>query len=178
MFTVRAVYYVACYVKYVARYIFLTGGHNMDEVHIGFLLKGIHDKLRARADADLKDKGLTLTQCRVLGFLETNGGAAAQKEIERHLGVSHPTVRGIIARMEQGGFVESRPDAQDKRGRQIVLTEKAYAVGRQLASFIPENEARLVRTLSDREAQTLRTLLQRVYDDLEAPEKTEKGADA
>lgn len=87
-------------------------------------------------------------------------------------------MRGIIARMEQGGFVESRPDAQDKRGRQIMLTEKAYAVGRQLASFIPENEARLVRTLSDREAQTLRTLLQRVYDDLEAPAKTEKGADA
>ena len=38
----------------------------MQELHIGFLLKSITDKLHARADADLKAKGLTMAQCRVL----------------------------------------------------------------------------------------------------------------
>ena len=72
---------------------------------IGYQFKIINDRIKARADADLKTHDLTLTQTRVLGFLAESGGQATQKEIEADLQVSHPTVVGIISRMEQKGFL-------------------------------------------------------------------------
>ena len=49
---------------------------------IGYQFKIINDRIKARADADLKTHDLTLTQTRVLGFLAESGGQATQKEIE------------------------------------------------------------------------------------------------
>ena len=89
----------------------------MDQFQIGCLLKMITDKIKMRADADLAQQGLTLTQSRVLGYLDRSGGQATQKEIEGFLQVSHPTVAGIINRMEQNGFVRCRLDPADKRSK-------------------------------------------------------------
>ena len=57
----------------------------MEQFQIGCLLKMITDKIKMRADADLAQQGLTLTQSRVLGYLNRNGGQATQKEIEEFL---------------------------------------------------------------------------------------------
>ena len=54
----------------------------MEQFQIGCLLKMITDKIKMRADANLAQQGLTLTQSRVLGYLNHNGGQATQKEIE------------------------------------------------------------------------------------------------
>ena len=50
----------------------------MEQFQIGCLLKMITDKIKMRADADLAQQGLTLTQSRVLGYLARNGGQATQ----------------------------------------------------------------------------------------------------
>ena len=52
---------------------------------IGYQFKIINDRIKVRADADLKTHDLTLTQTRVLGFLTESGGQATQKEIEADL---------------------------------------------------------------------------------------------
>ena len=77
----------------------------MPQKDIGYLIKNINDKLKVKADADLKHNKLTLAQSRVLTFLDSRGGQATQKEIEVYLEVSHPTVVGIISRMEQNGHL-------------------------------------------------------------------------
>ena len=81
----------------------------MEQFQIGCLLKMITDKIKMRADADLAQQGLTLTQSRVLGYLDRSGGQATQKEIEGFLQVSHPTVAGVIGRMEQTIGPENGP---------------------------------------------------------------------
>ena len=40
----------------------------MEEKDIGYLIKNINDKLKVKADADLKHSNLTLAQSRVLAF--------------------------------------------------------------------------------------------------------------
>ena len=77
---------------------------------IGYQFKIINDRIKARADADLKTHDLTLTQTRVLGFLAESGGQATQKEIEADLQVSHPTVVGIISRHRTAKFLRSLLD--------------------------------------------------------------------
>ena len=54
----------------------------MEEKDIGYLIKNINDKLKVKADADLKHSNLTLAQSRVLAFWDRRGGQATQKEIE------------------------------------------------------------------------------------------------
>lgn len=49
---------------------------------VGYLIKRINDKLAARADAELKQFNLTMSQCRVFLYLSSRGGQATQKEIE------------------------------------------------------------------------------------------------
>ena len=139
----------------------------MQELHIGFLLKSITDKLHARADATLKAKGLTLAQCRVLAFLNGHGGPATQKEVEIYLEVSHPTGGGLVSPMEQNGFVTYCPDPSDKRNKLGPLTQKAPVLGPELKTFIPRNEAHMVRMLTKDEVKQLSALLQKIYDGLE-----------
>ena len=83
------------------------GGEPMNH-GIGYQFKIIDEKIKVRADEDLKRHDLTLMQTRVLGFLAEVGGQATQKEIEDDLEVSHPTVVGLVFRMEQKGFLSFR----------------------------------------------------------------------
>ena len=139
----------------------------MQKRDIGYLIKNIHDKLKAKADADLKHYHLTLAQSRVLAYLHSNGGQATQKEIEVFLEVSHPTVVGIVSRMEQNGHVTSRIDEQDKRNKIVKLTEAAEALGTDMEHDISANEQKMLDSLSDADAQRLREMLLAVYKNLE-----------
>ena len=119
----------------------------MEQFQIGCLLKMITDKIKMRADADLAQQGLTLTQSRVLGYLDRSGGQATQKEIEGFLQVSHPTVAGIINRMEQNGFVRCRLDPADKRSKIVSQTERAAAVAQDMHATIQTTEQQMLRSL-------------------------------
>ncbi|MDD6451089.1 MAG: MarR family transcriptional regulator, partial [Lachnospiraceae bacterium] len=74
---------------------------------------------------NLKKWGLTFSQAHVLKTLYVNQGQATQKEIEKQLGVSHPTVSGLIHRLEKNGYVTSEIDKRDKRNRIVTLTDRA-----------------------------------------------------
>ena len=46
---------------------------------VGYLIKRINDKLAVRADAELKQYHLTMSQGRVFLYLSSRGGQATQK---------------------------------------------------------------------------------------------------
>ena len=54
----------------------------MQKRDVGYLIKNISDKLKVKADAELKQYNLTLTQSRVFAYLGRRGGQATQKENE------------------------------------------------------------------------------------------------
>lgn len=133
---------------------------------IGYLIKNINDKLKVKADADLKQYNLTLTQSRVLTFLNRKGGQAMQKEIELFLKVSHPTVVGIVSRMEQNGYVTSWIDGNDKRNKIVKLTKQAEALGMDMEYSILSNEQKMLASLSDEDIERLREILLTIYKNL------------
>jgi len=135
----------------------------MEATDIGFLIKGINDKIKVKADASLKSHDLTLAQCRVLGFLHENGGHATQKEIEGNLEVSHPTIVGIVSRIEQNGYVESWFDPQDRRNKIVQLTDKAESIGEEMTSIIAEQERKITKGLSASEVKELKRMLAVIY---------------
>ena len=139
----------------------------MQEKDIGYLFKNINDKLKVKADADLKHSNLTLAQSRVLAFLDSRGGQTTQKEIEVHLEVSHPTVVGIISRMEKNGHLRCWVDETDKRNKIVALTEQAKALGEEMEQRISANEKVLLASLSEADIKKLKQMLLIIYNNLE-----------
>ena len=84
---------------------------------LGYLIKQISDKMRANADAVFRKHGLTYSQVHVLSFVQACGGSATQKEIEIYLDVSHPTIVGLVSRLEKSGFVTSHVDENNRRNK-------------------------------------------------------------
>ena len=126
---------------------------------IGVLLKLITDKMKSDADTDLKQYNITFTQSRTLVCLREHGGQATQKELEEYLCVSHPTIVGIISRMERSGYVVSWFDPNDKRSKIISITDKAEALGEQMRQITSQKEKALVRGLSDEQIKELEKML-------------------
>ncbi|MGN1481322.1 MarR family winged helix-turn-helix transcriptional regulator [Porcipelethomonas sp.] len=139
----------------------------MRKKDVGYLIKNINDKLSIKADADLKNFNLTFTQSRVLVFLNKKGGSATQKEIETFLEVSHPTVVGIVSRMKQKGHVITWIDESDRRNKIVKLSEQAEVMGKDLEQNIHNNERKMLSSLSPKEIEDLRRMLNVIYKNLE-----------
>ncbi len=133
---------------------------------IGYLMKVINDRIKVNADADLKEHNLTLTQSKVLAFLNRQGGRSTQKEIEDFLNVTHPTVVGVVTRMEANGFLESWLDPSDKRNKVVALTEAARSTGLEMENKILEFERRMTRGLSDEQVAGFIDTLEHIYRNL------------
>ena len=132
---------------------------------VGYLIKSINDKLAARADAELKQFNLTMSQCRVFLYLSSRGGQATQKEIETFLDVAHPTVVGLVSRMEQNGYVTCWP-CEDGRNKYVKLTPQAEAIDKDMQRNQLENEEMLLAPLSSEDRERLRDLLLTVAEHL------------
>ena len=130
---------------------------------IGYLIKAIDDKLKIRADAELKSSGLTLSQSRVLAILNNSDGQATQKEIEDFLEVSHPTVVGIVSRMEQNGLLTTWFDTKQQRSKVVALTEKARTIGKDMDSTIQAQEEAMLNGLTPEETALLEKALLTIY---------------
>lgn len=134
---------------------------------VGYQFKIIDEKIKMRADEDLKHHDLTLTQTRVLGFLAEMGGQATQKEIEDDLQVSHPTVVGLVSRMEQKGFLTTRPDPMDRRNKLVELTERARKLDQAIDLTVAQHDAQLLRGFTEQERETLKGFLRRINRNLD-----------
>lgn len=132
---------------------------------VGYLIKRINDKLKVRADAELKKYHLTMSQSRVLVYLRSRDGQATQKEIETFLDVAHPTVVGLVSRMEQNGYVTCWP-CEDGRNKYVKLTPQAEAIDKDMQENMHANEEMLLAPLSPEDRERLRDLLLTVAEHL------------
>lgn len=139
----------------------------MKEKNIGYLIKSISDKLRMRADADMVEHNLTLSQCWVHAYLNHHDGEATQKEIETFMEVSHPTVVGIISRMERAGHVVTRTDETDKRNKIVRLTDESRAMGWEIEQTTLAREKAMLAPLTEEEVSELRRMLEIIYQNID-----------
>ncbi len=139
----------------------------MKQVKIGQMFKNISDKMKADADAELKMHGLTMGQSWVLKFLSSQGGCATQKEIELFLKVAHPTVVGIVSRMEQNGFVSCYLDERDRRIKHVSMTSKGIKIDQLTCIEMQKMDETLVQGFSSEEIDLLQQLLEKVYHNIE-----------
>lgn len=139
----------------------------MKKNDVGYLIKLISDKMCAQGDAALKEYDLTFSQVRILAYLHRYGPQCTQKEIEGFLDVAHPTVVGLVSRLEKNGFVECHPDLADRRNKLVSLTPRAHEIKNKVEEKKRMKEQQMAAGLSGEEQEELIRLLKRVYSNIE-----------
>ncbi len=131
------------------------------------MIKYISDKVRQKADNNLKDHNVTLSQVRVLNFLWRQEGSCSQKQIENFLQVSHPTVVGLVSRMEQSGYIQTSVSSDDKRNKIVTVTDSGMALASELCRFMDDIDNRMLEGLSEEQQSQLADMLLTVAKNLE-----------
>lgn len=137
-----------------------------DDTHIFIYLKQIMKNIRTHINENLKEWDLTFSQLHVLKCLDDHGGHMTQRALENSLNVSHPTVVGLVSRLEKNGFVTSAPDKNDHRHKIITLTDKAVSHHASATEQRLQNEAVMLSGLDDDEIRTLENLLKKIIDNI------------
>ena len=138
----------------------------MREDEICHLIRLISNKMRAKGDANLKERGLTFSQMQVLIALYRHEGTMTQKQLEQELNVAHPTMVGLLQRLENNGYVEFGSDENDKRIKVVRQTEKALELKEETRQKVHKMSVKMFSHLSDEEKESLYGMLNRISEDL------------
>lgn len=133
----------------------------------GLLMKQINDELRKNANNALRHQDLTIVQLDTLLELErAPEGQRSLKELEHILHVAQSTAAGIVARLEQKGFVEGFGDAEDRRVKRVRITPAGTACIQAAQHHRVEAEEKLLSGLTETERDIFYALLKKVRDSL------------
>jgi MarR family transcriptional regulator for hemolysin len=141
-----------------------TGGVSSQIVQ---LFKRIHLGARRAFDEALAEYGLTGPQAELIGQICMCDGIE-QRTIQERLGITSPTLTGIIDGLVERDMVERRISPDDARVKQLFLTPH----GRQVSESLPLTQqlvaARLLNGFSAAECSLLKDWLSRVAENLDA----------
>ena len=116
----------------------------------------------------MRPQGMTMAQYGVLLALNrAEDGTLPLKELEQLLRVAQSTAAGIVARLEQKGFVEGFGDPADRRVKLVRITAAGEACCRQAERNMEQTETNLLSGLTETERSIFLTLLKKVRDTLQ-----------
>jgi DNA-binding MarR family transcriptional regulator len=114
----------------------------------------------------LAQMDLTAAQGHIMGYLAHSPNPPCSRDIEEAFQLSHPTVSGLLSRLEKKGFIEFRPDEKDRRCKRIHMLPKGQACIELMHRTIRENEERIVQGFSDAEKAQFASLLERAISNM------------
>ncbi len=136
-----------------------------EELPYGLKIAIIDRTFKRMMDKWASDMGLTFAQIRVLkeiSEMEEQGiSEINQKDLEKYEKVSHPTMTGILQRLESKGFVKCCPSEIDKRLKKISCTDqsknmfkkldaKDYQVFHEMCKGFSQEEITMLNSFFDR----------------------------
>ena len=134
--------------------------------HFGHRLRILHWCTEQAVTAALTEMELTAAQGRILGYLAMKKTAPCAKDIEEQFHLSHPTVSGLLARLEKKGFIELRSDETDRRCKRIYLAQKGQDCNTTMYQTICDTENRLIEGFSPEEKEQFFSYLSRAIDNM------------
>ena len=134
--------------------------------HYGHLVRILHWCTDQIMTAALDEQELTASQGHIMGYLSLQAEPPCPRDIEEAFHLSHPTVSGILSRLEQKGFLQLCPDPNDRRCKRIHVLPKGTQCHDTMHRIIRENEQRMVQDFTPEEKEQFAVLLQRAISNM------------
>lgn len=138
--------------------------------HVGLLIKFLNGKITNKVNKNLVKFNLTCVQHEILCFINKNEKErdVFQKDIEKCLKLTNPTVTGIIKRLEEKQMIVRCPSSIDARYKCLHVTEKGKDIICKSFKFgLNTIEKQLVNDMTDEEVKVLKDLLYRALKNME-----------
>lgn len=130
----------------------LKYGHYIRMLHCGA------DQAMTNALASMD---LTAAQGHIMGFIARSPKPPCARDIEEVFHLSHPTVSGLLSRLEKKGFLEFRPDEADRRCKRIFILPKGQQLHETMHRVIMETEEKMVDGFTEEEKELFAQFLLR-----------------
>jgi len=131
--------------------------NDLDE-YICFNVGRVMRRVYEHYDSRLSPFNLTTPQYMVFNALWMGDGITIG-ELGQRVALDGSTITGILDRMEKSGYVERRPNAEDRRSALVHLTEKAREVGPRIISFADELDSAMRKNFSARDMEIFERVL-------------------
>lgn len=129
--------------------------------HYGHLLRILHWCTDQTMTASLEKMELTAAQGHIMGYLSHQKEPPCPRDFEAEFHLSHPTVSGLLSRLEQKGFISLRPDPHDRRCKRVFIQPKGLQCNQTMYQTILETEERMVQGFTPEEKEQFAAFLQR-----------------
>ena len=143
---------VACYIFAEVRNV---------NIHYGRLLRILHWCTDQTMTHALEKMELTSAQGHIMGFLAHSTEPPCPRDIEEKFHLSHPTVSGLLSRLEKKEFIQLKPDEHDRRCKRIHVLPKGRECMENMDQVIRGNEKRLVEGFTEEEQALFADFLNR-----------------
>ena len=135
------------------------------------LIKRISEDMRKAANSDLQELDLTLSQHHTILYLSQCPERTCElKALEKSFCVAQATMAGIVQRLEAKGYVEALSCPTDRRVKLLRLTDEGAELSRKSVERLRYRQEKMMRGLTEEEQDTLKSLLERVYRNLQDEE--------
>lgn len=134
--------------------------------HYGHYVRILHWCTDQRMTAALMQVDLTASQGPVLGYIAHRKSPPCSRDIEEEFHLSHPTVSGILSRLEKKDFIEFFPDESDRRCKRIRLLPKGQEFIENIRRTIEETEKQMVQDFTDAEKEQFFAFLSRAIHNM------------
>jgi len=126
-------------------------------------IKMLNTAIERMMNREMAELGLTYTQTTVIGYLlENQDKEICQKDIEYNLGLTHPTVSGILQRMEISRLIDTQPMTSDHRYKSIILTKNAIMLSQKINLKYQEVKQKLFDGILPEQREIMNTVMQEI----------------
>lgn len=138
-----------------------------EKLHMGPLIKLLNKEFEQLHSEKARSMGLTPSQLFVLHYISRHQGEnICHRDIEKQFELSHATVSGIISRLEAKGFISCFADENDRRYRNILITEKARCCENEMKQHIDLYEQQLTEGFTEEEKLLLHSFILRLLNNI------------
>jgi len=134
---------------------------------LGFVIHDVSRLLRRRYEQSARADGLgvTRTQCSVLAHLARQEGVN-QATLAQSLDIEPITLVRLLDRLQEAGFIQRKPDPQDRRAYVLELTAKARPILDRIYGLAAKVYEEAQAGMSKAETEQLLSLLHRTKANL------------
>lgn len=132
-----------------------------DERRLGPRVRFLGHSIRLAIDRNLAAMDLTGQQAFILRYLSDRADCVVYpKDIERRFHLTHPTVSGLLQRLEDKGYIVCVPEPNDRRCKRVCMTPAAREVQSDIWKHINLMEQVMTTGMTEADIDTFIRLLE------------------